>query len=199
MKGATSFYVVISIAWLAAGWPASSYAQQTVTGHDADQTDQTTPEQTSAAAGQTTDAQAGQGTTQPRTPIPPITEADRAAAFPAVEGDTVRDNAVHYFVLFDQLEWQSVETGGGLHWDTKGWVGRDRDRLWFRTEGEAEDGRLGKGEAHVFYGRAFARWWGRGGGPPPGHPIWARTDLGRVRCAGARPVRVRSGSNRLYQ
>ena len=158
MKGAASFLVVISVAWLAAGWPASSYAQA-VTGRDADQIDQTTPEQPSAAAGQTTDAQAGQGTTQPRTPIPPITEADRVAAFPDVEGDTVRDNAVHYFVFFDHLEWQAVETGDGLHWDTKGWVGRDRDRLWFRTEGEAEDGRLGNGEVHVFYGRAFARWW----------------------------------------
>ena len=174
MRGAASFYVVISVAWLAAGWPASSYAQQAVPGpaapvappgeaqqqHDADRTDQTTPEQApSAAAGQTTDAQAGQGTTQPRTPILPITDADRAAAFPDVEGDIVRDNAVHYFVLFDQLEWQAVETGSGLHWDTKGWVGRDRDRLWFRTEGEAEDGGLGNGEVHLFYGRVFARWW----------------------------------------
>ena len=67
--------------------------------------------------------------------IPPLTDADRAAAFPDVH-DTMAhdDNAVNYFVLFDQLEWQSGAEGA-VSWDTKGWIGRDRDRLWFRTEG----------------------------------------------------------------
>jgi copper resistance protein B len=91
--------------------------------------------------------------------IPPLTDADRAAAFPDVH-DTMAhdDNALNYFVLFDQLEWQN---GGddALSWDTKGWVGRDRDRLWFRTEGEREGSRLAHAEAQVFYGRAIARWW----------------------------------------
>ena len=40
-----------------------------------------------------------------------------------------------------------------------GWIGGDRDRLWFRTEGRADDGRLGDAEAHLLYGRAVARWW----------------------------------------
>ena len=40
--------------------------------------------------------------------LPPITDDDRAAAFPDVEGQhTVHDDAVHYYVLFDQLEWQA--------------------------------------------------------------------------------------------
>ena len=71
----------------------------------------------------------------------------------------VQDTAVHYFVLFDQLEWQAVETGGGMHWDSTGWVGLDRDRLWFRADGQAEDGRVAEAAAHLLYGRAFARWW----------------------------------------
>jgi copper resistance protein B len=61
--------------------------------------------------------------------------------------------------LFDQLEWQSNAGGTGLNIDTKGWVGRDRDRLWFRAEGDGEDGRVGEAEAHVLYGRPFSRWW----------------------------------------
>ena len=96
---------------------------------------------------------------QPRTPVPPVTDADRAAAFPDVGDLRMHDNAVNYFVLLDQLEWQSVETGDGLNWDAKGWIGRDRDRFWFRSEGEAGDGRLENAEAHLLYGRAFARWW----------------------------------------
>jgi copper resistance protein B len=92
--------------------------------------------------------------------IPAITDEDRKAAFPQdVEGHAVHDRSLHYYVLFDQLEWQSNAGGTGLNLDTKGWVGRDRDRLWFRAEGEGEDGGIGEAEAHVLYGRQFARWW----------------------------------------
>ena len=38
-----------------------------------------------------------------------MTDEDRKAAFPDVEGHAVHDNAVSYFVLFDQLEWQAAE------------------------------------------------------------------------------------------
>jgi copper resistance protein B len=91
--------------------------------------------------------------------IPPVTDADRAAAFPQVEGHAVHDRAVHSFVLFDRLEWQAAGGGSGGQWDSSGWIGRDLDRLWFRTEGEGEDGRISGADAHVLYGRAIARWW----------------------------------------
>src|SRR5688500_19423272 len=63
--------------------------------------------------------------------IAPVTDADRQAAFPDVQGHSVHDNAVNYFVLFDQFEGQAGDGPGGFSWDTKGWVGRDRNRLWF--------------------------------------------------------------------
>jgi len=91
--------------------------------------------------------------------IPPITDDDRKAAFPNVEGHAVHDNAVNYFVLFDQLEWQAGNGVSGVNVDTTGWVGRDQDRLWFRAEGDSDDGRVSGAEAHVLYGRQFARWW----------------------------------------
>jgi copper resistance protein B len=71
----------------------------------------------------------------------------------------VHDSAVNYFVLLDQFEWR---TGDGVHavnWDGKGWIGKDRDRFWFRVEGDAEGAHLDEGLAHVFYGRQVARWW----------------------------------------
>ena len=44
--------------------------------------------------------------------IPPITDEDRAAAFPELNGQhTVHDDAVHYYVLFDQLEAQDGADG----------------------------------------------------------------------------------------
>jgi copper resistance protein B len=92
--------------------------------------------------------------------IPPITDEDRKAAFPQdVEAHAVHDRSINTYVLFDQLEWQSYAGGTGLTIDSKGWVGRDRDRLWFRAEGDGEDGRVGDAEAHVLYGRQFSRWW----------------------------------------
>ena len=91
--------------------------------------------------------------------IPPVTDDDRKAAFPDVEGHAVHDNAVNYFVLFDQLEWQAGNDVSGVNVDTTGWVGGDRDRLWFRAEGDSDNGRLADAEAHVLYGRKFARWW----------------------------------------
>ena len=92
--------------------------------------------------------------------IPPITDEDRKAAFPQdVEGHAVHDRSINYYVLFDHLEWQSNAGGTGLNVDTKGWVGRDRDRLWFRAEGDGENGGVGEAEAHLLYGRQFSRWW----------------------------------------
>ena len=92
--------------------------------------------------------------------IPPITDGDRAAAFPELNGQhAVHDDAVHYYVLFDQLEWQAGNGVTAGSWDNKGWIGEDVNRFWFRTEGEAEDGDLGEAQAHAFFGRAIHRWW----------------------------------------
>lgn len=91
--------------------------------------------------------------------IPRLTDEDRRAAFPDVEGHTVHDEAVHWFVLFDQLEWQATADGGGISLDSRGWAGRDRDRLWFRVEADSDDGRVGEAQAHILYGRQFSRWW----------------------------------------
>lgn len=100
-----------------------------------------------------------QGPEAPKEPIPPLTDADRAAAFPDVEGHAVHDNGMNYFVLFDQFEWRPNENGGGVNWDNKGWIGQDVDRMWFRTEGETSQSDVEHAEAHLLYGRAIARWW----------------------------------------
>lgn len=90
---------------------------------------------------------------------PPLTDEDRAAAFPDVAGHAVHDRMVNTFVLFDQMEWQAANGRGVFNWDTKGWAGGDVHRLWFRTEGAADEDGVDHAEAHVLYGRAIARWW----------------------------------------
>jgi copper resistance protein B len=38
-------------------------------------------------------------------------------------------------------------------------VGTDRNRLWFRTEGEGRAEGVDDAQAHVLYGRRLFRWW----------------------------------------
>ena len=96
--------------------------------------------------------------------IRPITDEDRKAAFPDVDGHTVHDRAIHYFVLFDQFEWQDGDGRNAFNWDNKGWIGGDLNRFWFRTEAKADEEDFVDAQAHVLYGRAIHRWWDVVGG-----------------------------------
>lgn len=89
--------------------------------------------------------------------VPPVTDADRAAAFPEVGVHALGDNAIRAYVLLDQLEWHQQDQAIG--WNARGWVGRDRDRFWFRSEGERGLGAVESISVQGFYGRAFTRWW----------------------------------------
>lgn len=99
------------------------------------------------------------GPQEPLSPIPALTDEDRAAAFPDLSGHPAHDQKIYSFVLFDQLEWQNSDGSGTVVWDNKGWIGGDVNRLWFRTEGESGWRRVHEAEAHLLYGRAFSRWW----------------------------------------
>ena len=99
---------------------------------------------------------------QPKEPIPPLTDADRAAAFPpAMGGHAVHDKPITTFILFDQLEWQGA---AGPSFENDSWIGGDLNRVWIRAEGDSEDRRLEEAQAHVLYGRSFSRWWDVGAG-----------------------------------
>lgn len=96
----------------------------------------------------------------PREPLPPVTPADRAAAFPDVAAHTVHDDSVHSYWLVDQLEaWDADAGGTGVGWEALAWIGTDLDRVWLRSEGEHVDDDLESAEVEVLYGRAVAPWW----------------------------------------
>ncbi len=73
---------------------------------------------------------------QSRTPIPPLTDADRAAVYKSPGGHEVHDTALNSFFIFEKLEWQDADDGSALNWEAQGWIGGDVDRLWLRSEGE---------------------------------------------------------------
>jgi copper resistance protein B len=95
---------------------------------------------------------------QPVTPIPALTDEDRAAAFPEV-GPHPHEGGLKYYVLFDGLEWRDGNRERTATWDSVGWFGGDINRLWFRTEGAVDRRAAHDAEAHLLYGRAFSRWW----------------------------------------
>lgn len=115
-----------------------------------------------SAAAQTT-SPAGQQKA-PVTPVPPVTDEDRRAAFPRVDGHSVHDKAIHVFVLVDQLEWLPRGGENGLNLDSKGWVGGDLNRFWYRLESDIENRRIGELRADLLYGLSIGRWWDLVGG-----------------------------------
>jgi copper resistance protein B len=63
-------------------------------------------------------------------------------------------------VFVEQAEGTYRDPGGGAAWDMQAWYGPDEQKLWLRTEGSVDSGRVGAtttGEA--LWWRAFAPFW----------------------------------------
>lgn len=152
-----TFIAGVTALLLLAGVPSTAHAQHT--GHASSPAHEHAGQEGADARPPQEHHGHGQDEAEPNRPyIPPVTDEDRAAAFPDLkERHAVHDNAVHAFVLVDQLEWQSGQ--GGSVWDSQGWIGRDIDRFRFRTEGKARDGDLVSAEVHALYSRAISPWW----------------------------------------
>jgi copper resistance protein B len=97
--------------------------------------------------------------TQSRTPIPALTDADRAAVYVSPAGHSVHDSVLNYYLLADKLEWQDADDGSALAWDLSGWIGGDIDRLWIRSEGERVNGKTEDAEVQALWGHAISPWW----------------------------------------
>jgi copper resistance protein B len=101
----------------------------------------------------------------PKEPIPTPTDADRAAAFPAIsEGHAAHGAGMHTFLQFDQLETWREDDATGLTWEAQGWLGGDLHRLWARSEGEHLAGDTETADFELLYGRAVLPWWHLVGG-----------------------------------
>lgn len=103
-------------------------------------------------------AMASQKSEPSRTPIPPITEADRIAAKPPT-AHAMHDDAVHSFFLFDRLEFADGEHGAAFAWEAEGWIGTDTKRFWLRSEGESLRNGSDHAELELLYGRSVSPWW----------------------------------------
>ncbi|TAH40996.1 MAG: copper resistance protein B [Gammaproteobacteria bacterium] len=96
----------------------------------------------------------------PVTPIPPVSDADRAAAqAPSGGMHSMHGDSIQSFVLFNRLEGFSGDGPGGMAWEGQAWVGGDINKFWMRSEGEREAGHTESADLELLYGRAIAPWW----------------------------------------
>ena len=94
----------------------------------------------------------------PRQPLPELTDADRAAAFPDVGAHAMHGTGIAGYMLVDRLETTAFPSDTGLAWDATGWLGGDLDRVWLRSEGGL-GGNDESARAELLYGRALGPWW----------------------------------------
>ena len=96
---------------------------------------------------------------QQREPIPPVTDADRAAAFPQLMHHMEHAPEFNTYVLFNRLEATDGDHGRGQAWEAQAWFGGDINRVWLRSEGERADGEFESADLEVLYGRSVTPWW----------------------------------------
>jgi copper resistance protein B len=91
-----------------------------------------------------------------------LCEASVAAAQPPSLGTApytqygeppVMDNTIFYHLLFNQLEGRTNGPDNEFRWDGEGWVGTDVNKLWFKSEGFVEHGRMTDGDQEALYDR----------------------------------------------
>jgi len=88
-----------------------------------------------------------------------LTDEDRRAAFPDLDSHELHEGVLRSYVLLDQFEWQYGRHRSGLLWNSRAWVGGDRNRVWLRTEGDGEGRNQIRGDVHALFGRAISPWW----------------------------------------
>ncbi len=74
-------------------------------------------------------------------------------------GGGMIDDPLLGLLLIDQFE---VRTGDGdspLAWDAEGWLGKDMNKLWIKTEGDYVDNTVEEVEVQALYSRAVAPFW----------------------------------------
>ena len=74
-------------------------------------------------------------------------------------GGGMNDDPLLTMLTVDQFEIRAGDGDTPLVWDAEGWVGKDLNKLWIKTDGEYVDGRVEETELQALYSRAIAPFW----------------------------------------
>lgn len=83
-----------------------------------------------------------------------------ALLFPGISAaGGMDDDPLLTMLVVDQFELRNGEGKSPLVWDAEGWVGKDLQKLWIKTDGEYVDGQVEEAELQALYSRAIAPFW----------------------------------------
>lgn len=71
----------------------------------------------------------------------------------------VMDQGTYFHGILNALEGRYNSTGTDLRWDGEGWYGTDYNKLWLKSEGTLERGRLTDGQHEALYSRAVSTYF----------------------------------------
>lgn len=71
----------------------------------------------------------------------------------------MEDDPVLTKFMLDQLEVHDAKGKNPVTWEAEAWIGKDLNKLWFKTEGERVDGENEELEVQALYSRAVAPFW----------------------------------------
>ena len=71
----------------------------------------------------------------------------------------MEDDPLLTLVKIDQLEKTDIGDDNDTAWQAQAWIGKDLNKLWFKTEGEIVDGDVEEAEFQLLYSRAIAPFW----------------------------------------
>lgn len=62
-------------------------------------------------------------------------------------------------VMIDQLEWRDANDAESYVLEGQGWIGKDLNKLWIKTDAEQVNGAIEEVEIQALYSRAIAPFW----------------------------------------
>ena len=69
------------------------------------------------------------------------------------------DDPVLFKFMIDKLEWRAADGPDPWVWDADAWIGKDLNKLWFKTEGEYANGTTEAAFGEALYSRAISPYW----------------------------------------
>ncbi len=116
-------------------------------------------------------------------------------ASPAVFAGGMEDDPLLFKLMLDQLEWRDADGDDLFVWEADAWIGRDLNKLWFKSEGERAGSVSEGAEIQALYSRAVDPYWDFQIGWR--HDLKPEPGLARGGLQGTGALLVRGGRHRL--
>lgn len=71
----------------------------------------------------------------------------------------INDDPLLAMLVIDQLEIRTSDESAPVTWDAEGWVGKDLNKLWVKSDGTFVDSQIEETELQLLYSRAVAPFW----------------------------------------